>query len=53
MFNTGSQQIITKSVIESAHSGIESADSIADSAADPLKISLWVWALNPYLPTCD
>ena len=38
MFNTGSRPTITKSVVELANSGIESADSTADSAATPLKI---------------
>ena len=46
MFNTGSRPTITKSVVESADSGVESADSITDSAADPVKIGLWVRALS-------
>ena len=42
MFNTGSRPTITKLVVGSADSGIESADSTADFAANPLKIGLWV-----------
>ena len=38
MFNMESRQTITESVVESAYSGIESADSTANSAANPLKI---------------
>ena len=49
MFNTGSRPSITKSVVESADSGIESANSTANSAANPLKISVWVWAFSVYL----
>ena len=41
MFNTGSQPI-TKSVVESPDSGIESTDS----TASPLKIVLWVRAFK-------
>ena len=37
MFDTGSRPTITKSVVESTDSGIELADSNADSAANPLK----------------
>ena len=55
MFNTGSRLTITKSVVESDVSGleladsvVESADSTTDSAADPVKISLWVQALTRY-----
>ena len=44
MCNTGSRPTITKSVVESADSGIESADSTTDSAANPLKIGLLVRA---------
>ena len=33
-------------MLESDDSGIESADSTADSASNPLRISLWVWALR-------
>ena len=46
MFNTGSRLTITESVLESAVSGIESADSTNDSAADPVKIVLQVRALR-------
>ena len=46
MFNTGSQPTITISVVELADSGIESANSTADSAANSLKIELWVWAFS-------
>ena len=44
MFDMESRPTIVKSVVESADSGIESADSTADSAIIPLKIGLWVWA---------
>ena len=46
MFNIGSRPTILKSVVESAYSGLESADSIADSNADPAKVSMWAWALQ-------
>ena len=36
---------MTELVVESADSGIESSDSTADSAENPLKIGLWVLAL--------
>ena len=42
MFNPGSRPTITKSVVESAESGLESADS----NADPPKISVWVRAFS-------
>ena len=45
MFDMESRPTIVKSVVESTNSGIESADSTADSAIIPLKIGLWVWAL--------
>ena len=35
---------ITELVVESTDCGIESADSTTDSAADPVKIDLWVRA---------
>ena len=35
MFNTGSWQTITKSVVEFADSGTELANSTTDSAANP------------------
>ena len=43
MFDMDSRPTIVKSVVESADSGIESADSTADSAINPLRIGLWVW----------
>ena len=53
MFNTGSRPAITKSVVELANSGLESADSAVgsadsttESAADPVKIGLWVLTLS-------
>ena len=46
MFTTGSRPTITKSVVESADSGLESTNSTTDSAADPVKISLWVRAFG-------
>ena len=53
MFNTGSWPTITKPVVESdvsglesADSAVESADSTTDSAADPVKIGLWIRALT-------
>ena len=51
MFNTGSWPTGMESVVESANSGLESADSTADSAKNPLKISLWVRAFS--LPNVD
>ena len=44
MFDMESRPTNVKSVVESADSGIESADSTADFAIIPLKIGLWVWA---------
>ena len=46
IFEMDSRPTIVKSVVESADSGIEWADSIADSASNPLRIGLWVRALN-------
>ena len=46
MFDMDSQPTIVKSVVESANSGIESADSTTDSAANPLRIGLWVRAFR-------
>ena len=46
MFDMESRPTIVKSVVESADSGIELADSTADSATIPLKIGLWIWAFN-------
>ena len=37
---------MTESLVESADSGIESADFTADSAENPLKIGLWVRAFT-------
>ena len=42
MFNTGSQPTGMESMVESADPDLESADSTADSATNPLKIGLWV-----------
>ena len=47
MFIIGSQPTLRKSVVESANSGLESADSSADSKADPAKVSVWVRAFTP------
>ena len=44
MFDMDSRPTIEKSVVESADSGIESADSTADYASNPLRIGLWVQA---------
>ena len=46
MYDMESRPTIVKSVVELADSGIESADSTADSATIPLKIGLWVWAFK-------
>ena len=46
MFDMESRPTIVKSVVESADSGIESADPTTDSAIIPLKIGLWVWAFR-------
>ena len=46
MFDMDSQLTIVKLVLELANSEIESADSTADSAANPLRISLWVQAFR-------
>ena len=50
MVNAGSRPTITKLVVESADSGLESADSITDSAVDPVKIDLWVQAFGQNQP---
>ena len=42
MFNIGSWPTVMKSVVESANSGLESANFNADSNADPEKKSLHV-----------
>ena len=44
MFDMDSRPTIEKSVVESADSGIESADCTADYASNPLRIGLWVRA---------
>ena len=41
-----SRPTIEKSVVESADSGIESTDSTADYASNPLRIGLWVRAFR-------
>ena len=46
MFDRGSRPTITESAVESADSISEVADSTADSATNPLKIGLWVWAFD-------
>ena len=48
MFDMESQPTIVKSVVELADSGIESADSTADSATNPLRIGLCVRALRDH-----
>ena len=50
MFDMDSRPTIVKSVVESADSGIESADSTTDSAINPLRIGLWVWGLSLEAP---
>ena len=46
MFDMGCQPTIVKSMVESADSGLESADYSANSNAVPAKVVVWVWALN-------
>ena len=46
MFDSGSRPTITESVVYLADSGIESDDSTANSAANSLKIGLWVRAFS-------
>ena len=46
MFDRESELTITESVVESADSAVESADSNTNTAADPLKIGLWVRAFR-------
>ena len=46
MFDMESRPTIVKSVVESADSGIESADFTTDSATNPLRIGMWVQALK-------
>ena len=47
MFDMEGRQTIVKLVVESADSGIESADSAADSATNPLRIGLLVCGYGP------
>ena len=51
MFNTGSQQTVMKSGVESADSGLESANYSADSNANPAKVGACVRALSQTLLT--
>ena len=53
MFNTGSQSTGMKSVVESADSGLESADYSADSKTDSSKVSLWVRAFKVAKPAVE
>ena len=46
MFDRESRPTVTESVVVSADSAVELADSITDSAKNPLKIGLWVRALK-------
>ena len=46
MFDMDSRLTIVKSVVETADSAVESADSTTDFAADPVKIGLWVRAFR-------
>ena len=46
MFDRASWLTIIESAVESTDCAVESPDSMADSSADSVKISLWVWALN-------
>ena len=48
MFDRESLPTITESVEQSADSTVELADSATDSAANPVKICLWVRALSGY-----
>ena len=52
MFGMDSRPTIVKSVVESANSGIKSADSTTDSGANPLRIGLRVRALRVWLLEC-
>ena len=47
MFDRDSRPTITELVVQSADSGIESADCTTDSIADPVKIGLFVRAFSP------
>ena len=46
MFDRENWPTMTESVVDSADSGIESADFTAGSAENPLKIGLWVRAFS-------
>ena len=46
MFDKENWPTFVKSVVESADSGIESADSTVDPVANPLKIGVWVRAFT-------
>ena len=46
MFNTGTQTTITKSVVQSANSGLESAVSCADPHTDAAKVGVWERAFS-------
>ena len=46
MLDTGSRPTITKSVVESAYSELETADLTADSNTDSPKVGVWVRALS-------
>ena len=51
VFIIGSQWTLIRSLVESADSGLELADSSANSSADPAKVDVWVWALKIFV--CD
>ena len=46
MFNIGSRSTVIKSVVQSVNSGLESANYIADSKANSVKLGMWVQAFN-------
>ena len=46
IFNIGSRLTVIESVVQSADSGLESADYNTDSNANPAKVSMWVWAFK-------
>ena len=48
MFNVETLPTIAESVVESTDSGIELANYTAHSAANPLKMGLWVRAFNQH-----
>ena len=51
MFDRESRPTITESMVESADSAIESASFTTDSAADPVKIDLWILAFRSEMAT--